>query len=97
MAEPPDDQLILEFQVLTVSEAAQVLRIGRRQAYEAVRRGEIPSTRIGRSIRIPVSALRRQLFDGPGLYRKRVEEVLAGNLIQRDDSPEGISPLDHPS
>lgn len=43
--------------VLTVEQAAQVLRLGRGQAYEAVRRGEIPSVRFGRSIRIPRRAL----------------------------------------
>lgn len=39
--------------VLKVDEAARVLRIGRAQAYEAVRTGEIPSVPFGRSIRIP--------------------------------------------
>ncbi len=39
---------------LTVEEAAQVLGISRAFAYEAVRRGEIPSIKIGR--RVPGSA-----------------------------------------
>ena len=39
--------------VLTVDEVAAALRIGRRQAYSAVQRGEIPSLRIGRTIRVP--------------------------------------------
>jgi excisionase family DNA binding protein len=43
--------------VLTVEEAAEVLRIGRTAAYEAVRRGELPSFRIGRSLRVPRHAL----------------------------------------
>lgn len=43
--------------VLTVEEAARVLRIGRGQAYQAIRCGEIPSVRIGRSIRVPRHAL----------------------------------------
>lgn len=47
--------------VLTVEEAAKLLRIGRTAAYEAVKRGEIPSVQIGRSLRIPRAALERML------------------------------------
>jgi excisionase family DNA binding protein len=43
--------------VLTVREAAAILRIGRTQLYAAVARGELPALRIGRSIRIPTQAL----------------------------------------
>lgn len=43
--------------VLTVEEAAKLLRIGRGAAYEAVRKGEIPSVRVGRTIRVPRRAL----------------------------------------
>jgi excisionase family DNA binding protein len=44
-------------EVLTVREAAAVLRIGRNQLYEAVARGDLRALRIGRSIRIPKQAL----------------------------------------
>ena len=44
-------------EVLTVSEAAAILRIGRNQLYQAVGRGELGAVRIGRSIRIPKQAL----------------------------------------
>jgi len=44
--------------VLTVEEAAAVLRIGRTAAYEAVRREEIKVLRIGRRILVPTSWLR---------------------------------------
>lgn len=47
--------------VLTVQEAAEVLRVSRDVAYEAVRRGEIPSVRIGRRIVVPTAALKRLL------------------------------------
>jgi excisionase family DNA binding protein len=39
--------------VFTVEEAAEVLRISRGSAYEAVRTGEIPSIRINRRILVP--------------------------------------------
>ena len=52
--------------VLTVEEAAKALRIGRTAAYEAVRRGEIPSVRIGRSLRVPRHALDKMLGNGNG-------------------------------
>lgn len=42
---------------LTVTEAAEVLRIGRSAAYEAVRAGQLPSIRIGRRVLVPVHAL----------------------------------------
>lgn len=43
---------------ITVEEAAEVLGpIGRGTAYEAVRRGEIPSLRLGRRILVPVPRL----------------------------------------
>jgi len=50
--------------VLTVEEFAAFARIGRRQAYAAVRRGEIYSARINRSLRIPKAAVRRWLEGG---------------------------------
>ncbi len=41
-----------------MDEVAAVLRMGRTAAYEAIRRGEIPSLRLGRSIRVPREGLR---------------------------------------
>ena len=46
---------------LSVEEAAAILRIRRAFAYEAVRRGEIPSIRIGRRVLVPHAALNRLL------------------------------------
>jgi excisionase family DNA binding protein len=43
--------------LLTVDEAAEVLRIGRNGAYAAVANGSLPSVRIGRTIRVPRDAL----------------------------------------
>ena len=43
--------------VLTVDEARRVLRIGRRQLYQAIARHDVPALKLGRSIRIPRSGL----------------------------------------
>jgi excisionase family DNA binding protein len=43
--------------VYTVEEAAGLLRVGRTSAYEAARRGDLPTVRIGRSLRVPRHAL----------------------------------------
>lgn len=42
---------------VTVEEAGTILGLGRSAAYEATRRGEIPSRRLGRRIVIPVPLL----------------------------------------
>lgn len=42
---------------LTVAQVASELQVSRDVVYEAVRRGEIPSLRIGRTVRIPASWL----------------------------------------
>ena len=47
--------------VYTAEQTAQLLRCGRTATYEAIRRGEIPSVRIGRSIRVPRHALEQML------------------------------------
>lgn len=39
--------------VLTVDEAARLLRISRGLAFEAARRGEIPAVRVGRRVLVP--------------------------------------------
>jgi excisionase family DNA binding protein len=46
---------------LTVEEAAAALGISRASAYEAVRRGDVPSIRIGRRILVPRRALDQML------------------------------------
>ena len=44
-------------EMLTVKEVAAILRVGRNQLYTAVARGELRAVRIGRTIRIPKTAL----------------------------------------
>ena len=59
MTTAEDDRL-----VLTVREAAQLLKIGRSCAYEAVRNGQLPVIRMGRRILVPRAALERLLENG---------------------------------
>jgi excisionase family DNA binding protein len=51
----------LEGRVMTLTEAAALLRISRGSAYEAARRKEIPTIRIGRRLLVPSDALERLL------------------------------------
>jgi len=43
--------------LLRPDEAARELGIGRGKAYELIRSGELPSIRIGRSVRVPMTKL----------------------------------------
>jgi excisionase family DNA binding protein len=52
-----------EKRTLSVPEAGKWLGIGRNAAYEAARRGEIPTIKIGRLLRVPVVALERKLHN----------------------------------
>lgn len=51
----------MDKKTITIPEAAKALGIGRNQAYEAARRGEIPTIKIGKRILVPVTALERKL------------------------------------
>jgi excisionase family DNA binding protein len=55
---------IPERATLTVEEAALVLGIGRSAAYDACRRGDIPTIRVGKRLLVP---------------RARLEQLLAGD------------------
>ena len=48
---------------ISIQEAAKVLGIGRDQAYNAARLGQIPTIRIGRRLLVPVPALERLLAE----------------------------------
>jgi excisionase family DNA binding protein len=51
----------LEGRVKTLNEVAAILRISRGSAYEAAKRKEIPTIRIGRRLLVPSAALERLL------------------------------------
>jgi excisionase family DNA binding protein len=48
----------LERPTVSVEEAGALCGLGRSAAYEAVRRGDLPSLRFGRSLRVPTARLR---------------------------------------
>lgn len=45
-------------ELLRIEEAAEVLGISRRKAYEMAQRREIPTVRVGRLLRVPADGLR---------------------------------------
>ena len=47
--------------VLTVERAGELLGMGRSAAYEAARRGEIPTQKYGRQLLVPTAVLLKQL------------------------------------
>jgi excisionase family DNA binding protein len=47
-----------------IEEAARLLGVGRNQCYEAVKRGDLPSIRLGKRLLIPRAALDRLLDSG---------------------------------
>lgn len=59
----------LESRVLTVPEAAALLRIGTRTYYAAAARGEVPAVRIGRRLVVPGAAIVRLLTAPSGKMR----------------------------
>jgi excisionase family DNA binding protein len=69
--------------VLTVEEAAGLLRIGRTAAYEAAKRGELPVIRLGRSLRVSRHAL-EQLLNGHGPADEGPQENGAGETAPQE-------------
>lgn len=61
--------------VLTVEEAAKALRISRGSAYEAVRTGDLPHVRVGRTIRVPRKALLALLGDEDEAPARRADSA----------------------
>ena len=47
----------VEHDVLTVAEAAKLLRVGRRALYDAIGRNEVPHRRLGKQIRLSRAGL----------------------------------------
>jgi excisionase family DNA binding protein len=68
----------LAARVLTVPEAAELMRVSERTYYAAAARGEVPAVRIGRRLVVPGAAL---------------ERLLEGGLLEAEKAREGISTL----
>ena len=47
----------------TVDEVAEMLRIGRNATYDLIARGEIPSVKIGRLVRVPARPFHEKFGD----------------------------------
>jgi excisionase family DNA binding protein len=69
-----------ERKTLTVEEAAEALGIGRTLAYEAVRRGEIPTIRIGRRLLVPRGALDQLL----GIVRAIGDHPPVASIVEQE-------------
>jgi excisionase family DNA binding protein len=88
--EPLTVEQLRERYTITPEEAGRVVGIGRTAAYDALRRGELPSLRIGRRLLVPTALLLRLLGhderpaveDGPG---DDVETPLSGPLAAGPD------------
>lgn len=51
----------MDTKLMRVADVAKVLSVSRSTAYELIARGEIPSVRLGGSLRIPVLGLEAKL------------------------------------
>lgn len=56
-----DRWALLDQPYMTAPQGQQFYGIGRNQLYNGIRRGDIPSVRIGRRILIPTALVRKQL------------------------------------
>ncbi|MBC7340923.1 MAG: helix-turn-helix domain-containing protein [Clostridia bacterium] len=65
--------------ILTVPEAADLLKVSAWSVYEMVRQKKIPALRIGRAIRIPLEGLLESLASAPELEPQ--EQDLKRDLI----------------
>lgn len=70
-------------------ETAQLYGLGRDATYAAVERGEIPSIRVGRTIRVPTHAALRQL----GWPDESIARALGVDVDDDDDAPQDTEAL----
>jgi excisionase family DNA binding protein len=61
---PVKQNAMPEPRVVSIDETARILRISRGAAYQAVRRKEIPTLRIGKRLLVPLAAIERMLDVG---------------------------------
>lgn len=66
-----------DYELLTVPEVAECLRIGEDLAYELVARGDLPSVRLGRKIRLPAFGLKQWIIRESGASPDRPHRVVS--------------------
>jgi excisionase family DNA binding protein len=86
------ERTVAEPLVYTVEQAAELLAIGRTAAYEAVRRGELPAIRIGRTLRISRHALERMLDPDADVKPERNDDLAEDEAAGEELRGEGAQP-----
>jgi excisionase family DNA binding protein len=61
---------------MTIDEAAATLGVARSSAYEAARRGDLPTLRIGQRLLVPRAALARMLGELPDRETADTEDAV---------------------
>ena len=79
--------MVSDRRTLTVAEAARELGVSRNTAYDAVRRGEIPSIRIGRRILVPRRRLEDLLESGTDDAAPFETPAVHSGLVRERTSP----------
>src|SRR4051794_3938031 len=76
----------------SVVKAAELLGVGRNQAYEAVRTGEIPSIRIGKRILVPRIALENLLKEAASGRTEKAAEHIRQSSKPTDEENAAFEP-----
>jgi excisionase family DNA binding protein len=74
--------------VYTVPEAGRLLGLGRNAAYEAAKRGDIPTIRMGRLLRVPKGPFHK-LVGGERVVSSDVGEAAASGTDELPNESEG--------
>lgn len=67
-----DDNKATRKLAVRVPEAARLLDVSRSKAYELIRTGEIPSIRVGKTVRVPLMELEMWVSRKSGAAQKEV-------------------------
>jgi excisionase family DNA binding protein len=74
---------------LTIEETADLLGVGRSTCYDAARRGEIPTLKLGRRLLVPRHALEQLLATGSGREGDLRPAVLPGTVNDWSEDGDG--------
>jgi excisionase family DNA binding protein len=69
---------------MSVEDAGKLLGVSRGVAYEAARRGALPSLRLGRRVVVPLAALEKLLHEAPGTLSAEVSAEDEGLEAERE-------------